>query len=236
VTVRDYIASSLRLLGVLAPADTFSEATYPDTVQSFSDMLDAWSTERLTIFSQGRTENALVAGTQRYTIGAAGNWNQARPLWIDGAAFLTVDGLEVPIRVFTRTEWQAISLKDLSGPQPFGIFYDPNYPLGAMDVWPVPTDPTVQLVLYVPSAPLTSVSSLDTVITVPPGWAKAIRYNLAVEFGPLYPGTVSDDIAEIARVAKANIKRTNILLDEMTLDPFLTNRGRRWSIKAGEFV
>lgn len=237
MTVRDYLASALRLIGVLAPGESLSPDAYTDALQVFSDMLDAWSTERLTIFSQARTVHPLVAGTQRYSVGPDGDWDQAYPLWIDTVSYLTADGLEQNIDLFTRQQWAAITLKSQAGPLPYGVFYNPTFPLGAADVWPVPDDATVQVVLYAPSAALTEVTSLDTAISAPPGWARALRYNLADELYALYP-----DIAVVEKVtrgaidSKAAIKRTNITLDELTLDPALTRGTGRWSIKVGEFV
>lgn len=237
MTVRDYIASSLRLIGVLAPGESLPADAYTDALQVFSDMLDAWSTERLTIYSQTRSVHALVSGTQRYTVGPTGTWVQAYPLWIDTVAYLTAAGLEQDIDLFTRQKWAAINLKGQAGPLPYGVFYNPTFPLGAADVWPVPDDATVQIVLYAPLAPLTEVTSLDTEISAPPGWARALRYNLADELYALYP-----DIAVVEKVtngaidSKAAIKRTNITLDEMTIDEALTRGTGRWSIKAGEFV
>lgn len=237
MTVREYLSSSLRLIGVLAPGESLPDDAYTDGLQVFSDMLDAWSTERLTIFSQTRTEHPLVAGTQRYTVGSGGTWNQAYPLWIDTVSYLTAGGLEQNIDLLTRTQWAAVEEKSLTGPLPYGVFYNPTYPLGAADVWPVPTDATVEIVLYTPLAALTAVTSLDTSISAPPGWARALRYNLADELYALYP-----DVAVVEKVTKgaekslAAIKRTNITPDEMTVDPALTRGAGRWSIKAGNFV
>jgi hypothetical protein len=238
MTVRDYLASSLRLLGVLAPGEALHEQDYTDALAAFSRMLNSWSAERLTIYSQNRSENALVNGTQRYTIGTGGTWTQARPLWIDGAGYLDASGLETPIEVISRTRWQNNSIKSDSGPRPEGIFYNPTYPLGAIDVWPVPNAEaaTGEIVIYSPLAPLTSAASLDTAISVPEGWEEALIYNLAMRLAPTYGQAPAEDVRELARELKANIKRPNILADEMIIDPAITRGRGRWSISAGEFI
>jgi hypothetical protein len=218
ITARDLIASAFRLIGVQASGENLDPAMGADALLTFSQMLDAWAGDRLTIYSQSRTENTLVSGTQRYSIGAGGNWSQARPLWIDGAAWLTSDGLESPISVFTRSEWRSVSLKNLQSILPAGLFYNPTFPLGAIDLWPVPTDATVKLVLYAPSAALTSVASLDTLISAPEGWAQALRFNLAVLLYPEYPnaGGLDPIVRETAIESKATIMRHTIgMLDEL---------------------
>lgn len=236
MTVRGYLASSLRLLGVLAPGEPLQEQDYTDALQSFSDMLDAWSLKRLTIYGQRRDELALADGTQRYSIGTGGAWNIPRPTWIDRASFLTTDGIESNIDVYPEDQWAEIGLKSATGPLPAGIYYNPTFPLGAVDVWPVPTDATVKIVLYGPAAVLTSVASLDTVISAPPGWAKALRYNLAVELGPMYPGMLAQEVADVARLALAAIKRPNSSKNEMRLDPALVTPRGRFSIDTGEYL
>lgn len=240
MTVRSYISSALRLLGVLAPGEPLQEHDYTDALQTLSDMLDAWSAEKLTIYGQARSEYALVNGTQRYTLGSGGTWNGPRPVgadWIDKACSLDANGIEREIDVFSEAKWATIALKSDSQALPLGIYPNFTYPLAAVDVWPVPSDATVKVVLYGPSVALASVSSLDTVISAPPGWAKALRYNLAVEFAPTYPGTLTSEVAEIAKASKAVIKRPNTSPAEMSIDPALLRGGRgRWSVETGEFI
>lgn len=219
MTARTWITSALRLIGVLAAGEA-AEATAADSaLTAASDMLDAWAAERLTIYSQTRSLCALVANQQRYTVGTGGNWAQDRPLWIDGVGYLLSDGTEYSLgKPFTRDEWQAISQKSLSG-TPERIFYNPTFPLGAVDVWPKPTDATAQIVIYAPLAPIKSVATLDTAISAPEGWAKALRYNLAIELAPEYGIEPSPTVVTGAVESKAAIKRVNEgLLDELKID------------------
>jgi hypothetical protein len=84
MTARTWITSALRLAGVLGTRRNAGGGRLPIIRWCIaSNMLDAWAAERLTIYSQTRTANALVANQQRYTVGTGGNWTD-RPLWIDG--------------------------------------------------------------------------------------------------------------------------------------------------------
>jgi hypothetical protein len=174
MTVRDWINRSARLAGILAGGETLQGSDVDDSLQIASDLLDAWAADRLTVYSQSRTENTLVGGTQRYTLGTGGAWNQDQPLWIGNgdAYYKTSDGQEYPLTVYSRSEWAAISPKNLPSSLPEGIFFNPGAVTGDVDVWPVPTDASVKIVLYVPSTPLASVSSLDTVLALRRGWAR----------------------------------------------------------------
>lgn len=235
MTVRQLITSSLRLIGVLASGETLPAADGADALSVLNDLLDAWRAERLTLFEQQRTENTLVGGTQRYTIGTGGAWNQQRPLWIDAAGALFPDGLEIPIKLYSRDEWAEQALKDLDSNIPEGIFYNPAFPLGEIDVWPVPDDATMKVVLYAPKSGLTSVASLDTVISMPPGWAKALRYNLALDLAPEYGRQADPAVVATAIDAKATIKRANILPEDLAIDPALSAGGGAWDWRTGDY-
>jgi hypothetical protein len=237
LTASNLIAGSLRLLGVLAAGESLPADMGADCLTALNQLLDGWSTERLAIYSQTRNLFALVSGTQRYTIGTGGTWNQDRPLWIDAAAYLTSAGLEVPIRVLTRDEWAHVGQKSISDAVPQAVFYNPTFPLGAVDVYPKPTDASVQIVLYTPLAALTTVAALTTSISVPPGWLKALRYNLALELAPEYGVALDPGILAGAADSKATIKRTNEQLDELVIDSALTFTGKysTFDIATGNF-
>jgi hypothetical protein len=235
VTARDLIGRSLRLLGVLASGESLPADQASDGLDTLNDLLDAWRAERLTLFAQARTVTALTVGVASYTIGSGGTINVNRPLWIDGAT-IVVSGEEIPIRVYTRDEWRRIAQKTLSG-QPEGIFYNPTFPLGTVEVYPVPAEST-SLVIYGPAEALVSVASLDTAISMPPGWSKALRYALAVDLAPEYPA-VSSDAAQLilsqAVELKATIKRPNEAIEDMDIDPALRRRGAWFDINTGDF-
>jgi hypothetical protein len=91
--------------------------------------------------------------------------------------------------------------------------------LRAVDVWPKPTDATAQIVTYAPLSPLKAVASLDTTISTPEGWARALHYNLAIEVALDNGVEPPARVVEIAIDSKATIKRLNEgLLDELKID------------------
>ena len=63
----------------------------------------------------------------------------------------------------------------------------------------------------------------DTV-SVPPGYADAIRYNLAVKLAPEWGRTITPEVAEMARTSKAAIQRLNLPAPVMLCDPAMLNR------------
>ena len=79
--------------------------------------------------------------------------------------------------------------------------------------------------LYLPT-PLTEFADLSTAYTFPPGYERAIRSNLAVELAPFYGIPVSPDLRNQASSAMLRIKRANVRIREVPIDPSLTRRSR----------
>jgi hypothetical protein len=60
MTVRDWINRSARLAGIVAAGETLQGSDIQDSLDVASDLLDAWAADRLTVYTQSRTENALA--------------------------------------------------------------------------------------------------------------------------------------------------------------------------------
>lgn len=217
-TALDLISSSMRLLGVLAAAETPSAAEANDALGVLNDLLDAWALENLMLFRNENDQYNLVASQQSYTIGTGGNFNNVRPVTIEGA-FVTYNGLDFPLRVLNTDQWNSIALKSLAAPLPTALYYVPTMPLGNIYIWPIPT-----LVL-----PLTlavnmqfTALALATTLSYPPGYAKALRYALAVELAPEYGLQPPPAVVAIARETIGNIKAANRQQPVAKFDPALT--------------
>jgi hypothetical protein len=237
MTARDLITRAFRLIRVLPSGETLGAAEASDALAVLGDLVDAWRNENLTLFSQARTVISVVNGQQTYTIGSGGDFNIERPIWIDGLAFQSASGYEQRIAgPISRDDWQRISQKDQTGTLPELGFYNPEYPLGKLEIWPIPTDTTVSLVLYTPAGALASVASLDTAISVPPGWSKALRYNLALDLAPEFNQTPDPSVVAQAIELKAAIKRANFQINESKVDPALRyGNASAWDYRTGDF-
>src|SRR5262249_32879729 len=153
-------------------------------------MVDAFQAERLTIYRNAPTGPfSLVSSQQAYTIGNTGspNWSTDRPLWI--AAMGWYDNslstpIEIPIRPYTEDEWSRVRTKPTQSSIPLGYWYDYDYPLGVVYLYPIPTLAR-QIYIYKP-VPLDSNISIDTTFTMPPGYREFIKYQLAIRLAPAY--------------------------------------------------
>lgn len=228
-TPRALITDGLRLLQVLGAGDSLSGPDGAVAFDIFKDLIDAWAADRLTIPTLARNAYALTANTQSYSIGSGGDFNQTRPVFIDHARVIPDNTLaaaqqvELPMTVFSRHRWADVRMKSLTSTFPSGLFYDETMDAndrGNVLVYPIPTVATCSVVLYTPAA-LGDASTLDTEYELQPGYAKTLKYNLAVELAPAWDRAVPDDVRRLAVEGLALLATLNPEPLRARLDPGL---------------
>lgn len=231
-TVRDLIRGSMRLIGAVATGETPSADEQADALVVLNDMLDSWSTEGLTIFAAVRESFSLTAGQSSYTLGPSGNFNTTRPTRIERAAVELSTGAELPIRILSLDEWAEVTLKSTQSTIPQSAYIETSNPLETVNLWPVP-NASGNLVLYSHKA-LSSFANVNDTVTFPPGYAKVLRYGLALELAPEYGKAADPAIAIQFTEAKENIKRANIKPSYMDSDVAGMTGRRGFNIYTGE--
>lgn len=232
-TVRDLVKGSMRLIGAIATGENMTADELADGISALNDMLDSWSNEGLVVHARVREEFTLTPSDGTYTMGSSGDFNTTRPLEIEEATIEIQDAspYEVPLQMLSLSEWAAITDKATSTTIPTKIYIEGTNPLETINLWPVPSAAN-KLVLY-SRKPFTNLSTGSTSVTFPPGYQRALRYNLAIELAPEYSRPVNDAVAMIAAESKEIIKRTNIKPVYLQCDEMLTAR-RRYNIYTGE--
>lgn len=210
----DLIASSFRLIGVLASGETPSGAMSADALLILQQMIDAWMVERMMTFTLNIDEFALVPGQQVYTYGLTGNFNKPRPARIERMSIVNLSNpaqpLELPIEMLTDEQWQReIPVKVITSTLPLYVYDDGAFPFRNLSFYPVPQI-LVNTRIY-SWAPAITFSDLVTDVPLPPAYAKAMRYNLAVDFMAEFPGNPATfgQVTAIAAETKAKIKILN---------------------------
>lgn len=219
IVVSDLIKSSMRLIGAIATGETPTAEEANDGLLVLNDMLENWSTESLSVWGSSNQTFNLVAGQAVYTIGPTGNWVTDRPQDIDDA-YMRFSGVDFPVKVISQEQYNEINLKTMQQPIVERLLYVNEFPLGIVTVWPVPTQAlpitlTVRRILDFPVA-------LTDTLTGPPGYLKALRYCLAVEFAPEFGIEPSPTVVQVAADAKGDYKRANIPLVVAQYDAALT--------------
>lgn len=148
-----------------------------------------------------------------------------RPLRIN-SAFVRSNNLDYMVKPLSIENYEQIGIKTLQGAWPRALYYQPSGPVGNITVWPVPGAGEMHMFA---ETVLQSFTSLAQTVTLPQGYAMAIRWNLAEllmpEYGKNDPMMVQMIIKQ-AENSRAWVKRTNMQPVAMqSFDPTLLPYG-----------
>jgi hypothetical protein len=220
VVVSDLIRSSMRLIGVLATGETPSADETADGVSALNDILENLSLEPLSMWQQADVTAATVPGQGSYTIGAGGNINAPRPVRINSAR-VTFNGVDFPLEIVSLEEFANIPVKATQSQIPNTLTYSNDNPLGVVSLYPVPS--AAITLSMIADRVLTTPVTANTALIGPPGYAKMLRYVLAVELAPEYGIDPPVAVLQLAANTKADFKRANIEAIRSYVDDALTS-------------
>lgn len=234
MTAIDLISSALRLVGVLAAGEQVVSDDAATGLMVLQQMIDSWNADRLTIFTTSSTDFPFVFGKQVYTLGAGGDFDMPRPPSIDSMSTILLSDptnpIEIPIAMYTVQQWQEqLPVKQVNGTFPLLCYDTGDFPLRKLNFWPIPADQPSLCRIYswqLLSAP----AAYNTVISFPPGYAEAFRYNLAIrlqaEFAPSKP--LSPTVAQIASESLGRLKTMNAPLLQLRSDLLVEPTNYNW--------
>lgn len=234
MTVGDLVKNAALELTIVAQDEDLSTADQAYLIAVLNRILNAWNADRRAVYATAFDTFTLVPNLSPHTIGpdtATFDVDQ-RPVSLDGANLVltsSVPNVNVPITVRDAQWWLGQSVPGLTSDIPTDVYYQPDWPNGALYFWPVPTAAyDVQLMTRV--LLIDVLSDPDDDFLLPPGYEDAITLTLAERsrraFGkPFDPELVSD-----ASKARALIFGNNDVTPHLqTKDSGMTpgNGGRR---------
>ena len=234
-TAGDQIDGALRLLGVLAESETPSAATSQDALFTLNQMIDSWSTERLSTFNTVDQTYLWPVDIITRTLGPTGNFVGARPVLLDDATYYRDPSTNVSfgIKMINQQQYNGIAVKTVTSTYPQVMFTNMTFPNITMTIYPKPTR---ELEWHIVSAQvLAEPATLATNLYFPPGYMRAFRYNLACELAPEFGVEPSQQVSRIAMTSKRNIKRINNPDDIMSVPYALVSNRQRFNIYSGNY-
>lgn len=233
--VRTLITQSLKDLGAIAVGETPTAEESNDALEALNQMVETWQTESLVVYAKNQQIFTYpVTGQKSYTIGPTGDFVTARPIRIDAAYNRDTNDNDYALYVAKDfSDYSQLITKDVSAQIQTVIYYDPTYPNGTLYNWPTPSDSGYRLVLWTWTS-VTSFTSLDDVITLPPGYERALRSNLAVDLSPRYGRQIMPALAGAAVESKAQIKRTNMTIPTMRFELGIGQKGNNFNYLTGQ--
>lgn len=234
-TAADLINSSLRLIGQLAESEVPSNATSQDSLVALNQMLDSWSTERLSIFS---TQDQILnwpPNVASRTMGPTGNLVAERPIRLDDSTYFrdASTGVSYGIKQISQQQYNAIAFKTVASTYPQVMWINMDYPDIEIYIYPVPT--RVLEFHFVSVSPLSQPATLTTTLAFPPGYLRAFRYNLAIELAPEFGVEPSAQVQRIANMSKRNLRRINDPGDMMAIPYSIVGSRQRFNVFSGNY-
>jgi hypothetical protein len=234
-TAGDQINGALKLLGVLAESETPSAATSQDALVTLNQMIDSWSTERLSTFNTVDQTFTWPVDLTTRTLGPTGDFVGARPVLLDDATYFRDPSTNVSfgIKMINQQQYNGIAVKTVTSTYPQVMFTNMTFPNITMTVYPKPTRPLEWH--FVSAQVLDQPATLATELYFPPGYMRAFRYNLACELAPEFGVEPSQQVSRIAMTSKRNLKRINNPDDIMSVPYALVSNRQRFNIYSGNY-
>jgi hypothetical protein len=232
-TAGDLIRKALGKLLVIGTQDTLTSGELADGLDALNLMLDSWRLERLLLWAMKTDTHVLTGGQSAYTIGPGGDINTIRPTQIQNA-FVRSANVDYPIDPIGQVQYDALAYKLTQG-IPRKMFYNPGYPLGTINLYPVPLSSAYTL--HVNSyGELESFGNIADVYSLAPGYARAVIFNLALELAPDFNKAAPPEVVRMAAQSKRYIKRVNSPDVRMSADAAILRDGGIYDITSDQFI
>ena len=231
----DQINGALRLIGMLAEAETPSAATSADALSALNQMIDSWNTERLSVFTTQDQVFTWPVNQATRTLGPTGNFVGNRPVLVDDATYFkdASNGTSYGIKIINEQQYNGIAVKNTTSTYPQVLYVNMGYPDITLTVYPVPSSPLEWHIVSVEE--LSQPAVLATTLSFPPGYLRCFRFNLACELAAEFGVEPSPQVSRIAMTSKRNIKRINNPDDVMAMPYGIVANRQRYNIYAGNF-
>lgn len=200
-TPRTIIKRALQKIGAIVKNEEPSADEANDALDSLNMLISSWNNDSLNTYAR-TLESFPLTSAASFTIGSGGDFNTTRPLDID-TAYVRLGSIDYQLAIIDDETFNSITYKNLTGIPQF-INYTNSYPLGVLKIYPLGSS---AYTLYLSSEkPVTGTLTLDTTLSLPGGWERALVYNLALELAPEYNQKPDAYIVKIAGDSLGAIK------------------------------
>lgn len=227
-TALDLVKKAMRLVGALGIGETPTDDEASVGREALNSLLDSWWTQRLAVYSQTEDTLSWAAGQVSRTIGSGGDFNITRPVRVTSAA-QTIQDIDYPINILTSEQYRGLPDKNVDSTLITHLWYDLGADLGTLYAYPKPS--VTATVLLRSHKQLQSFSSNTTALSLPPGYQRAVEYNLALELASEYQRQIPQQVALIASTSLAALRRLNKEVPQQRIE--FAETGRTWDWRTG---
>jgi len=199
------ILAALRLLKVKQSGEALTASESADGLIAINDIFSEWNTEPKMHTAKEEITQTLTATDATYTFGTGGD-NSTRPIEIYSAFIRDSNNIDFPVSIISNEDYSLKRFKTTASNYPYNLYYRPEYPLGIVTLYPVPSSAYTLYLEVQPS--FAEVATGATSIDLAPGYIKALKFNLAVAISDEYKDA-SMNVQSTAISTIAGIKRRN---------------------------
>lgn len=211
-TIRDLCQDALEELNIVGAGSTMSAEDAVKARNKLRSLLNQWNAKREAVYATLFSTFTLVPNTAPHTIGpnAATFTVTQRPVSIEaiGLGINTSNPtVFLPLNVRDAAWWQANSVPALTSDIPTDFFYNPTWPNGEINFWPVPT--AAYPVQIQSRVLLDDLVDLNDTFDLPPGYFEALSLSLAESCARSFGRPIRPDLKADAAMARAVIFANN---------------------------
>jgi len=212
--VQEIIIDALGEIGVLSTGEPLAAAEADIALRYLNRMIDQWAARMINAYNVSFTAYTLTPNHQPHLIGpglVAPDFAMAqRPVRIENAALILnnlAQPVDIPLNIRDDDWWANQRVKSIATSVPTDLYYSPDWPNGALWLWPIPTFPYgLRLETWGLISGFTSIA--DTV-ELPPGYREGVMLTLAEKLARPFGRTVSQDLRDDAARARAIFQTNN---------------------------
>lgn len=199
-TARTIVKKAMQKAGVLFINSEPTAEEANDGLDSLNAMLSSWSNDELMCYVRVRETFTLTTGVYIYTIGPGADFDTIRPMFIM-EAHLTNNQVNYPLFAATDEYYESLPNKQFQGyPQFYN--YNNGFATGTISFY---SNPCVDFEFHLLSEKELAQFTLDDDVDLPPGWERALIYNLAIEIAGEYGVEPQASVVNIAGKALSQI-------------------------------
>lgn len=206
MTPQDLVDAALRDIGVLASGESPSTDESNDVFAELNKLLESWSTEGVICYQKKHNTFATTAGTSAYTLGPSGDWATTNSqVAVEGAESVS-GNFRQGMRVVNFSDFGKLALPDPTGPRvalPELMGVDAGWPLINCRLYKTP-DGSGSIVVHSFEV-LAAFGALDDSLDLPPGYARALQKNLALDVADQFGRTPTQSLLTLAQQSKSEI-------------------------------
>lgn len=192
-------------------ADSLEPEVQAWVVRKLNRMFDKWNADPAANYAVGFASYTPTVNVGTRTLGPGGQWvTSQRPDHLKGANVIlntSTPVVRVPITLRDEYWWLKNAVQGVSSAVVTDIYYEADFPLGVVNLWPVPT--VAYPIELMTDTPFSTLAVTDT-IYLPFGFQEAIVLSLAELIAPGLGQNVSQDLKDAATDARVIVFGNNV--------------------------